>query len=1229
MPRFNAQMAWFFADDHLTLAGQEGAREVERGFLLLGGVTGSGMFLDDQWVFDVSRADTGLCPWISLGSATEAEVASGVLSYDPANQRLVLAGGWRSDGTGTYASGERYALAVDELGEGVAWTTLPSLPGLTYASAWVGDDEATLLQPTGQCASTVPVPCFDGDESAIAVMLASWYAGELCEPDGEGINGDVWGEVYDHTVHIDPCEATYVCSRAATDGDGNPTTIYVDVDNGWFDGCSDDPQCTDGQLSVAGDAISVTGLAELGGAIDPVSGRAVYAAGTTGCEAGDCAAWTALFDLDGLGVEALRAANPGAVMELDGASWSIDTSPGVPAPSDWPTPATYGRRATGSALVGATWEHATRTWSSSTFELAVVGGTLHQALGPGTRNVLGCDPELLVCEAWCLDWEGEATPMDAAYADEDDGGVTGAASLSTWDGATWTDHYELGGRLHPGAAGAGGSSVLVVGGRALDGGSGADDLFVVDLDLDDATSFATTSDMGDRVGPAVGFDPVTRTGWVFGGASGDYAMYRVSSVDSLESGEGVEWSVTDPDRSGTADSLRVDVASTDGAGEEWSVATAFTVELSCADACFVDDLPLAVSTLSATELATLRVDVTLEDGTLFADLSAWRSEPHEDEGYTLVTLRLPGILTDGQQATIEVGWTREVVDVASESRCDDEYIENLADASLCHYRFGADTTSTPEDDRLDAWTFHLLPAVLEPVATRAWSVTTHHDLSSTLTLVAPGECDATSASCGRYENVTWGGYRASAYRGLQRLADHAGAGANGVTTWVDARLTTSSTYAWGTSSAASVASDLAWLEARLGPLRNGWHNLVFVRAGHASELPSGTTRAGISTVRASTRDNLMFGASKPELTAVHELAHAWVPGWWGTQTTFEEGAAWLKEGLPTLLSWTRQPGLTWTFRRRNGSSVTMPVRESLYPVARDLAAATCEGSEQDLEVDSSTPAIGYRYAPYELAQAYHTWLGLGGSDEGWWAGIRSWLDGNPGSIGPAQVDTLLSGTLGLPSFYDQHVRAGRVGTPLLALSVARTPSTGGAGDSGDTGAGGAGGIVEVRQVQHLTETVANGCAADTPLFDDVPWLLGCATDDATGESPFEACDAARAALNGGQVRLLDADAEVVPLTRAVGFDDLSDDPTWFAVLANDALLPGDLPYAGVESTNSVGRAWRWFLVCGDDDVTGDCLVDADADGFPALGDCDETDPLVNPGVNPSTRGSDTNCDGWL
>jgi hypothetical protein len=1224
-------MAWFFAADHLSLSAQEGNREVERGFLLVGGVTGAGALLDDQWIFDVSRADTGLCPWISLGSAPEAEVASGVLSYDPANGRLVLAGGWRTDGVGRFASEARYALAVDDLGDGAAWSALPGLPSVTYSSAWVGDDEATIIQPTGQCAATVPVPCFSGDESALLVMLAYWYAGELCEADGEGINGDLWDLNYDHTIHIDPCDPTYTCSRTVSDGSGGTSTIYVEISNGWYEGCADDPQCTDGELSIGADDASVAGLAELGGAIDPVSGRAIYGAGTTGCEGGDCAAWSALFDLDGTGVEARRGANGDAVLELEGTSWSTVHASGVDAPAGWPTPASYGRRAAGSALVGATWAHDTRAWSSGGAELVIVGGTRHQGLGPGLVNVLECDPGLVVCEEMCLGWLGDAQSLDPAYGDEDDGGVTGAATLSTWDGAGWTDHYNLGARLHAGAVGVGGSSVLVVGGSAPDGGTGADDVFIVDLDLDDSTSFASTSDMGDRIGPAVGYDPVTRTGWVFGGASGDYAMYRVESVDSLASGEGVEWSAVDPGRAETPDSLRIDVASTDGAGEEWTVATAFTVGLSCEGDCFVDDLPIMVSTLSATELASLRVDVTLEDGTLFADLPAWRSEPHADEGYTLVTVRLPGILTDGQEATVEVGWTREVVPVASESRCSDRYVSIAPRGSLCLYRYGADTSGTAEDERLDAWSFHLLPAVLEPLAGRAWSVTTHYDLSETLALVAPGECDPTDASCGPYENLTWGGYRATAYRGLQRLADHPGSGVNGLTTWIDSRLTASSGYAWGTSTTASIDSDLAWLEARLGALRNGWHNLVFVRAGHASELASGVTLAGLSTVRAATRENIMLGASKPELTAVHELAHAWVPGWWGTRSTFGTGATWLKEGLPTLLSWARQPGLTWTFRRRDGSSVTLPVRESLYPVARDLVTATCEGTEQDLEAGARYSAVSYRYAPYGLAQAYQTHLGLGGSDAGWWAGIRAWLEANPGAIEPTQVESLLSTYLALPNFYGQWVREGRVGTPLLALSLARTPSSEPPGETGDTATTATDGVVELRQVQHLTETVANGCAADAPLFDDVPWLLGCATDDASGESPFEGCEAARSALNTGVARLLDADAETVPLTRAAGYDELSDDPTWFAVLANDALLPGDVPFAGVESTNPAGRAWRWFLACGDDDLTGDCATDADGDGFPALGDCDDGDALVNPGVLPTSRGTgtDPNCDGWL
>lgn len=122
-PRRFAQMAYFhFPWPRAYTASDGEERFVERGFVVLGGETMSGLPLNDMWLFDLPRLtlpDDLACPWtrLSTNATTTFGISRGFLSYSFLSHGFALRGG---------------RIALDQWGD--AWTmntstTASSQPG--------------------------------------------------------------------------------------------------------------------------------------------------------------------------------------------------------------------------------------------------------------------------------------------------------------------------------------------------------------------------------------------------------------------------------------------------------------------------------------------------------------------------------------------------------------------------------------------------------------------------------------------------------------------------------------------------------------------------------------------------------------------------------------------------------------------------------------------------------------------------------------------------------------------------------------------------------------------------------------------------------------------------------------------------------------------------------------------------------------------------------------------
>lgn len=453
-----------------------GTRAIPRGFVVLGGEDEAGDLLSDLWVFDTGALTTGLCPWVELDSGTAiGGIASGSMVFDEADASFVVVGGWREVGGSTrVASKARYR--IDAMTAGL--TDAGEIPSVSYTQVVLGDGTHTLFDSSAangdSCgAAGLRVCGATGWETTLGTCLIDAAADAVaatacCEA--------MWDSVTRYLV--DPCADGTLCSS------GGDVT---------HPGCEADPYCTDDVGQVDGLTASHAELAELAGVWDPIDAKAWWFGGTTGCE-GDCATFDDVFALDGTGAESATAVNADPVFHGDAASIVADgTIQSVEYPADYPEGGLIGRRGATAVVTGAHWDIQARAWEGTT-SVALIGGTTHQAIGPGVQNVLDCASSLCgVCQEWVAEWQPVAPPAAGPHP----GIVSGDATVVSFDGSGWTTRsIDIGERMRVAAAPFDGDRALLIGGETSLGAS--EGVYLVDMATGAVDDYLSTTDMGGR-----------------------------------------------------------------------------------------------------------------------------------------------------------------------------------------------------------------------------------------------------------------------------------------------------------------------------------------------------------------------------------------------------------------------------------------------------------------------------------------------------------------------------------------------------------------------------------------------------------------------------------------------------------------------------------------------------------------------------------------------------------
>jgi hypothetical protein len=421
-------------------------------------------------------------------------------------------------------------------------------------------------------------------------------------------------------------------------------------------------------------------------------------------------------------------------------------------------------------------------------------------------------------------------------------------------------------------------------------------------------------------------------------------------------------------------------------------------------------------------------------------------------------------------------------------------------------------------------------------------------------------------------------------------------------------------------------ADLAWLEANIGPLPAWPANALVLRRSEAEERARLAGKPGLAG-QANPGMVWLCGADADGVpgydlrsTWIHESTHQILNFRRQSALIYTAEAKWFSEGLPTLAEWMRLTDDPLFSAGDPSNLITGKV--SAYYAAANLADAACGFLSDDLEADGASNVTAYEFGGYTASQLIATYGSRGGTLPGFWSEIMGFLD-TTYEVRPETLQTLIGVSLGLPSFYEEWIVAGRIGTPLLAITSI-VPDTSGCVDTGDCAPETA--AVRITQVQVEQLSRANGCVLDFPTFAEVPYFLSCSAA-AGGELAFGECAATQTELIDTQPQSTSDRITDLTLTRnaAVAAEDVW--PVRLAVLANDALLPGWVPTAGYRPLQ-----YGTFVVCSRPDDAG-CGGDADGDLYGLTADCDDADPSRNPEAAPATFtpisfDDDNNCDGW-
>lgn len=1162
-----------------------GARTVARGFVVLGGEDDAGGLLSDLWVFDTGALTTGGCPWIELDASTAiGGISGGSMVFDEVDASFAVVGGWREVGGSTrVASKARYRIDATT----GTITSAGEIPSVAYTQVVLGDNTYTPFDSADangdSCGATGLRVCgAEGWETTLGTCLLS--AGDAvalaacCDA--------MWASVTRNQV--DPCADGTLCSS------GGDVT---------HPGCVEDPNCTDGESQVDGATASHAELAQLAGVWDPIAAQAWWFGGTTGCE-GDCGTFEDVFALDGTGTESATAANVDPVFHGDAGSMVSDgTIQSVHYPTDYPDGGFIGRRGAAAVVTGAHWDIEARAWEGST-SVALVGGTTHQAIGPGVQNVLDCASYLCnVCQEWVADWQPVAPPASGPHP----GIVSGDAAVVVFDGSGWTTtSIDIGERMRLAAAPFDDDRALFIGGETSLGAS--EGVYLVDMATGAVDDYLSTTDMGGREGAVAVFDRLDRAAYIFGGAGSDNAVYVATDGTQLVDGANMTLSLVEED--GTTDAAAVEIA-IGWDGSTWAAGATESWAVSCTTDCFADRLAVTVPTRD--DYATLTMEISWADdpGTVWTLTAESATVDSPESGQTTVSFPLPRILTNGDRVKLHGGWVPHNVSRPAIAGCVAQ-----APHAGCQFPVGGDS----------ARVFHGIP-FLPTLALNSVAIETTFTVPEGSTPVAPGE-RVDASTFGRFEGRELGsaavlGPEFLVFDELDWQRHVPGSGTLGLDVWADPGLVLSgdtAAYLAATTGEVSMLGDLAWLETRYGPVRNGGWHMIWLRAD--AGIIAASTTAGITLQFVGNPGGTMRAEKDWRYNTIHELGHEWFAAWNGEGKRVEAAARWLHEGLATLTGLMRVPSALY-YSKLQGNTFRadpLPAMELAYQTANYADLFWCQGIRNDLDSDATEAFVQYEIGAYTWMQIYATWRADGGTDADFWTQVQAIAATEPTDA--AEVEAAVNLLVG-PTFYTEWVKTGRKGLPLLALD-AWGPADGVYDPTGPTPF-----TVRVSQVQQAMYTTTNGCPDNAAVSTSVPYMLACGTEVDPSLAPFTECHTSVTSVLSELPSILAAEFEDITLTPSTGLGTLDPYPAKVALLANDALLPDNLLTAGMESTYAYGRQWRWFLVCEDADTTS-CGADADADTFPAETDCDDGANTTFPGASPPGPGpySDNNCDGW-
>ncbi|MEQ1569968.1 MAG: hypothetical protein ABMA64_30320 [Myxococcota bacterium] len=1277
-PRQHAQVAFFVTDEPIEV----GARWVDRGFFVAGGV-GSSSILTDAWVYDVG-APEGVCPWLLHSAAVFGDgaggVARGAMAYLPDTEQLLIAGG-----------------VVDR--------------GAYQASTM----EVRLLNLASGGAGRFTVGGFGPPDAATVTILDDPFCASPTWPCDYYVAGG-WPECWSTTEPVDACTGALQGSCGAWAAApavcaAGPTCEAADLD------------VLDPDLGLFARSALVDGLAD-SALIEGASG-AVHLFGGVGACSGACPeSWAAVLDLGHDGhAESAHAVGSAGRWDLVPSTGSYFNAAPAGATAElradlWPPDASVGLRGAAGVSTGLDWDPSARRWVAEGVRRDLLfGGTSHQDVSPQVSfSVLPEDLtnfypqcpvhlDVPVTPAWVpLELLTGFEPYHPALV------VDPSASAADYVGKSVTPGMAP--RVNVAATRFDADAVVLYGGEEeVEPGwfEATDVIQLVDVGVEPYVREDVGSVGTATVGGAVVTDPFTRRAWAFGGNLTDAAVWSISHRDT----------VIEPNGASTFEVLGMEqeiaqVSGTDLASSSWEVRYGYRLAHHCAqgappapawasptrtDRCFADRIVLEFRDQSpgaapdGAERASAVVEVR------FGGAGAWYpAEPigalagdedqdgMPDDG-VLVEPRIPNLyrfyrsyrvprtLADGDQLDVRVALstsTSQPVPAKLDVRTNQaalSYAELGDDATQIVYAGQALARPTagpmvseyaPGAEQAPLWRTHLLaPDGAAGIA--PGGEVPCEEAAFELLEIAP---DPARSRC----LVTGDG---ASRPFLQAILDDddlivlfvaggldlVGTIDGRISVWADPGLSEGvrdDLVAYVSDPLPQQGpADLAWLEATLGPLpASSWVVVATRPPADAFGTPIvGVTFGGLTWLQDFGLDGELdegVGSVFPHdwrSAMLHELAHAWfgyqvrkmeAPDADGRDTT------WVIEGMPSLLSTMRYP-------QSGGRDEILDNRRRFARAVNDIVWSRLKNDllhrveHVPIQTDASygfddLAARVYTVAPYLLSQLAFTAAATDADTPDPMTSVGRWTSVLAGAPLRELTRDLVKGYVDseVAGFWDAWLDdANSVGIPLVGPESLVVDGVGV-------------GTLTVRQWQ--VDWLG------WPAFSDVPYVLGCAPEADPGVLAFDACTATETSWFDAKPA---TSGPAAPTFERTLSPDAGTGAYRLAVLSGPSLLPGVSSYSVehggnlLDQRSSFAAARTWMTVC-NGDTTGRCdpatdsdvpadgvLDDFDHDGHPDWSDCrrDSASPVppgqvyfLAPeepvGASPDQFTTDANCDGW-